>query len=60
MIGLKTVDSFRQEEVGQGYVDFHRSDDGSEACVDDKEINVINSGALFGEYRGREPVQLIL
>ena len=23
MIGLKTVDSFRQEEAGQGYVDFH-------------------------------------
>ena len=29
MIGLKTVDSFSQEEAGQGYVDFHRSDDGS-------------------------------
>jgi hypothetical protein len=23
MIGLKTVDSFSQEEAGQGYVDFH-------------------------------------
>lgn len=24
MIGLKTVDSFSQEEAGQGYVDYHR------------------------------------
>ena len=26
---LKTVDSFRQEEVEHGYVDFHGDDDGS-------------------------------
>ena len=32
MIGLKTVDSFSQEEAGQGYVDddgFHKGEDGS-------------------------------
>ena len=47
---LKTVDSFRQEEVEHGYVDFHK-DDGSYARVDDIETDVINSGVLFGEYR---------
>ena len=34
MIGVISTDSFRQEEAGQGYVDFHRSDDSSEAGVE--------------------------
>ena len=45
MIGLKTVDSFSQEEAGQGYVDFHGDDDGSgessEARVDDSKMDVM-------------------
>lgn len=53
MIGLKTVDSFRQEEAGQGYVDFGEVRTVPGACVDDFEIDVINSGVLFGEYRRR-------
>jgi len=54
------VDSFRQEEAGQGYVDFGEVRTVPGACVDDFEIDVINSGVLFGEYRGREPVELNL
>lgn len=41
MIGLKTVDSIRQEEAEQGYVDFHEDDDGSEACVNDSETGFL-------------------
>ena len=45
MIGVISTDSFRQEEAGQGYVDFHGgndgSNDGSKARADDSEMDVM-------------------
>ena len=49
--GAQTVDSFRQEEAGQGYVDFHKDDDGSGSACGCLKTGVMKMPVLIGGYQ---------